>query len=266
MKKLSIIACLIVSILLVAMVAWAAPIGKITGVTGNVDIMPAGDTQARKLITGDTVNTGDIIRTKGKSRVEVSFNDGNILRLAENTRLKISDYMSGKDKNVSVISLLRGKIQNTVKNIGGAGGRYEVHTPTSVCGVRGTILFNYHLNGISGALFEKGEGYVYNSKMPQDIQRITAGHAMIVSGENQAPQLRVFTPGELNTLKQETNPSSGVFQSLDINSQPGERRGNTLEQYIPTPGETKPYIPPPPLEHGHEPPVPPEPPTPRPES
>ena len=250
MKKLSIITSVTVAVLLFTMMAWAAPIGKITGITGHVDITPAGAAQARKLAVEDTVSSGDIIRTKSKSKAEVSFQNGNILRLAENTRLKISDYMSGKEKNISVLSLLRGKIQKTVKTVGSTGGRYEVHTPTSVCGVRGTIFYNSHVNGVSVAAFQEGEGYGYNLNLPQNIQTITAGQAMLVSGVNQPPQVRSFSPGELNALKQETDPSSPVFQTEpgnginNLNDQANklDRLNPSLDKFEPSPGQTKPYV------------------------
>ncbi|MEE9911691.1 MAG: FecR family protein [Deltaproteobacteria bacterium] len=261
MKKISIIISLMVSLLFFVALAQASPIGKITGITGNADITPAGENQAKKLAAGDTVSTGDIVRTKSKSKAEIAFNDGNILRLAENTRLKIAEYMSGRDKKVSIISLLRGKIQNTVNTVGGEGGRYEVHTPTSVCGVRGTVFFNYHLNGVSGSLFEKGEGYGFNARMPQDIKTISAGHKMIVPGASEPAQLRPFTPGELKALQMETDPSSGVFRSEESAGNAGRRLDQTLDQYKPVPGDVKPYIPPP-VHHEPHPPYPPQPPYP----
>jgi len=257
MKKTSILISVMAAVLFFATLAWSAQIGAITGMTGNVDITPAADTKARAVAVGDTVNEGDILRTKSKSKAEVSFSDGNILRLAENTRLKISEYMSGKNKNVSVFNLMRGKILNTVKTVGAVGGSYEVHTPTTVCGVRGTIFFNYHINGVSGALFQEGEGYGFNAKMPQDVRAIPAGHVMIVPGADQPPHLRAFSPSELKSLHMETDPSSDFFQSRQTlqggapDLQPGEDDGTlkrermrTLDQYGPASGQTKPYIPP----------------------
>jgi hypothetical protein len=45
---------------------------------------------------------------------------------------------------------------------GSDGNRYEVHTPTAVCGVRGTDFFMYYEKGESGATFKEGFGYGYN--------------------------------------------------------------------------------------------------------
>lgn len=257
MKRTSILISVLAVVLFFSMLAWSAQIGTITGMTGNVDITPAADTQARAVAVGDAVNEGDILRTKSKSKAEVSFSDGNVLRLAENTRLKISEYMSGKNKNVSVLNLMRGKILNTVKTVGAIGGRYEVHTPTTVCGVRGTIFLNYHINGVSGALFQEGEGYGFNASMPQDVRAIPAGRVMIVQSASQPPHLRTFSPDELKSLQMETDPSSDFFQSRQTlqggtpGLQPGEDDGTlkrermrTLDQYGPASGQTKPYIPP----------------------
>ncbi|MBP7341212.1 MAG: FecR family protein [Smithellaceae bacterium] len=242
MKKFAVTTGWMIAVLFFATLAWAAPVGKVTTVVGNVDLTPAGATEARAVAAGDAVNVGDILRTKGKAKAEITFANGNILRLAENTRLKITDYLSGKDKNVSVLNLLRGKIQNTVKSVG-AGGRYEVHTPTAVCGVRGTVFYNTHANGASGAFFEEGDGYGYNPRNPKNIQTIRKGRAMIISGADQAPQVRDILPGELESLKMETNPASAVFQRREMPRDLGGRMTNTLDKYKPAPGDTKPYIP-----------------------
>ena len=260
MKKVYIISGIIFSILLFATLAAAAPIGKISRILGNVDITPAGASQARVVSAGDAVNTGDIIRTKSKSKAEITFNEGNTLRLAENTRVKISDYMSGRDKNNSLLKLMRGTVENTVKTVGGiAGGRYEVHTETAASGVRGTQFFVSFYNGVTRVVIQEGAVYGYNLKMPDNVQTMNPGQAMMVAGAAQAPVKTPVSPSELKALQQATDPGSSTFAPLGQTGQepptaedllkgkdsPGLKQRNTLETFTPPPGETKTYIPPP---------------------
>jgi len=65
----------------------SAQVGKFTGVEGNVDVTVPGKA-AKRVSVGEPVQVGDIIRTKSKSKCEVTFLDGNIVRFAENTRLR----------------------------------------------------------------------------------------------------------------------------------------------------------------------------------
>jgi hypothetical protein len=152
--------------LLVLLPYWAqaAPVGKFTSIEGRVDVTAPGKAAAAAKL-GDTLNAGDIIRTKSKSKCEVVFVDGSVLRLADSSRLRVTEFAQDEGSRNATLNLFRGKIQNIVKTIPGAAGnksKYEVHTPTAVAGVRGTNFFSYYMNGVSGALFQEGQGYGYN--------------------------------------------------------------------------------------------------------
>jgi hypothetical protein len=212
MKTKHRIAALLALLLLLPLAALAAPVGKITNMVGNVDITAAG-TPARNALPGDSVNVGDFIRTKSKSKVEITFTEGNILRLAENTRVGITEYMSGEKQNSSIFNLFRGKIQNIVKAVGIGGGRYEVHTPTSVCGVRGTHFFNFYLAGASGSIFQEGSGYGYSKNNPNDVKTINANQGMYVAGANLGAQLRSVSGNQLDEMKNATEISGSSGSS-----------------------------------------------------
>ncbi len=181
----------------------AAPIGKISAVQGNVDVT-VGSTPAVAAREGMPVNEGDILRAKSKSKAEVTFNDGNQLRLAANTRLKITAYAVGEKKS-NFLNLFRGKMQSMVKNLG-KGSTYEVRTPTAVCGVRGTDFFTFFQNGVSGAIFKEGTGYGYNSNMPNDVKVITAGQAMVISTKDAPPVIKPATAADIEKHLKDTAP------------------------------------------------------------
>ncbi|HON24204.1 MAG TPA: FecR domain-containing protein, partial [Syntrophales bacterium] len=139
MKRTICNAAAVITALLVflPLAALAAPVGKVTQIEGNVDITRPGQA-AIKVLLGDPVSQGDILRAKSKSKAEVTFTDGNILRLAEGTRIRVTQY-DNRENRKSYVDLFRGKTQSVIKNLQ-KGGAYEVHTPTSIAGVRGTIL------------------------------------------------------------------------------------------------------------------------------
>jgi hypothetical protein len=192
--------------------AQASAVGKFTHVEGRVDVIPPGQ-PARAAALGDEVSIGDTLRTKSQSKAEVTFNDGNVLRLAERTAMVISEYMVDQESTSGTLKLSRGKIQNIVKVTGGRifgrdkKDRFEVHTPTAIVGVRGTDFFTYHTRGISGALFQEGKGYGFSANRPEEVKDISAGQAMVVVSADQVPVIKPATDVEIKLHINDTAPS-----------------------------------------------------------
>jgi len=192
--------------------ALAASVGKFTHVEGRVEVWSPGQT-ARAVTLGDEVRVGETLRTKSRSKAEVTFEDGSILRLAESTAMEVKEYMAGQDGLSGIFKLARGKIQSLISEAAskifrlGRQSRFEVHTPTAVVGIRGTTFFTYYLKGISGALFQEGTGYGYNVNKPEEVKTIRAGQAMIVGGPEKAPVIRPATEVEIKQHMNDTDPS-----------------------------------------------------------
>ena len=188
-----------------------AAVGKFTYIKGRVDVTSQGQ-KARPVKVGDEVNIGDIIRAKSKSKAEVTFTDGNILRVAASTRVEISDYMAGKEQTNIIIKLFRGKIQNNVKKVLGRifgrkmAHRFEVRTPTFVCGVRGTTFFTYYERGVSGAIFKEGTGYGFSMNRPDQVVFTEAGQSMVVVSPDIPPTIKPVTDMEMEVYERETSP------------------------------------------------------------
>lgn len=209
--------------------AEAAPVGKVTYLEGNVDVTPT-DGRAQALKLHDPVNLGDILRTKSRSRVEVTFSDGNVLRLAESTRLRVTQYAPGENQK-SYMNLFRGKTQSIVGALK-KGSQYEIHTPTAICGVRGTNFFSFFINGVSGSVFQEGSGYGYNPNFPQDVKQIAAGEAILVTHENAPPVVRPATAIELEKHLKDTAPAQ-------------DKKDEDKKDPAPPPGSGTPQIQPP---------------------
>ena len=190
----------------------AKPVGKITYIKGRVDITSPGKA-TRPVKRRDEVYAVDIIRTKSGSKAEIAFIDGNILRLAQKTRMKITEYVVKQDQTRVILKLFRGEIRSKVKKFGRIFGfrrrdRYEVQTPTAVCGIKGTDFFVYYKRWISGAAFKEGSGYGYSINKPNEVKLIEVGEAIVVTISDQAPMVRKATDIEFKKHEKDTTLSA----------------------------------------------------------
>ncbi|MFZ6016172.1 MAG: FecR domain-containing protein [Nitrospirota bacterium] len=153
---------------------------------------------------GDPVFVSDIIRAKSKSKAEITFINDNILRVAENTRVEIAEYIFEEAKSSGVLKLSRGKVQAIVpkkiaKRIAtfGEANRLEVHTPMAIAVVRGTDFFTFHQRDVTGVLVKDGKVEVYNPKFPEVVVTVTAGNITIVPENKPAQPPRPATDAEI---------------------------------------------------------------------
>jgi len=135
-----------------------------------------------------------------------------------------------------------GKLRNIVNVVydtepGTKEGGYEVHTPTAVCGVRGTDFFVYHEDNVSGAIFVEGKGYVYSMDVPGEIVTLTAGQQMTVPSAKEPPRVGPARPEEIEKLKNATRPPGQTGKGRKPAKVPPQRvTGKGLEQ---RPGQGK---------------------------
>ncbi|RKY40350.1 MAG: hypothetical protein DRP81_09510, partial [Candidatus Omnitrophota bacterium] len=202
----------ILSVLFITPFLYAAPVGKITYLKGKVDITSPGK-KAILAKLGMPVSVGDIIRAKSNSKAEVTFNDGNILRLAQKTRVEITEYMAGKKRSSGILNLFRGRIQNIVKKKWTKkiaeftkAHKFEVHTPIAVVGVKGTNFFTFHTPLGSGAAFKEGTGYCYPKNMPQRRVYVFPGQKVFIPSPSATPQVKPIPKTEMQRYERETAP------------------------------------------------------------
>ena len=65
--------------LICSSVADAGVVGRLTQLAGRVDLLKGGNLPAIPLKAGDTVEPGDVIRTKSLSKAQITFIDNSIL-------------------------------------------------------------------------------------------------------------------------------------------------------------------------------------------
>lgn len=128
---------------------YAATVGKFTSVVGNVILTRDG--KDYKPVVNSAVNEKDIIVTGDKASAIMEFNDDSTITLSPNSRMQVRDFAIEGNARKGIFSLPIGKlVANVTKFIGGSN-KFEIHSPTAVCGVRGT-LFSVAVAGVGASL------------------------------------------------------------------------------------------------------------------
>ena len=123
-------------------------VGQVSLVEGSASVQREKGEAFVDLKLGDSVYKGDRVRTAEKSRLEIRFHDGSILRLAANTQIKMryvqkqgqgrKKAASGAFKKKIKIKLFLGKLWSVVNRSIGHEEVFSVQTANAVAGVRGT--------------------------------------------------------------------------------------------------------------------------------
>lgn len=114
---------------------------KITVIYGKAKVLRAGKNRWINAYRKMKLFPGDKIRTGKKTKIEIRFIDGSIIRLADNSEMEIS-RLERDEKNKQNNTGLRAKVGNfwtRIKQVAGYKNNFEVTTPTAVAGVRGTV-------------------------------------------------------------------------------------------------------------------------------
>jgi hypothetical protein len=115
---------------------FAAAVGEFTSVVGNV-----AQTRAKEVIrpvAKSPIQIKDLIATALTSSATTVFSDDSTIKLSENTKLEIKEFLFKEKSRRGVFSLAIGKMTADVKKYIGGDNVFEVQSPTAVVGVRGT--------------------------------------------------------------------------------------------------------------------------------
>ncbi len=194
------------------------PVGKFTLVEGKVDILRGGAMPALSVKVGDPVFVKDIVRTKSQSRAEILFVDGNQIKIAQRTRIDISEYISDEKRSVGVISLPRGKVEaivppkvvNRIK-LSPEASRFEIQTPVAVAAVRGTGYHVYQTGNTATIYVEEGVVYIFNPKFPDQVIEVHAGEIVTIYADQ---------PATASKPRKATEEEKKIFDKLVLLEEP----------------------------------------------
>jgi hypothetical protein len=191
----------------------ADTIGKFTFVTGTVDVLRAGTLPAVSAKMHDPVMLKDVIRTKSNARAEITLHDNTIVRIAQRSRIDMSEYVSTDTLTRCLIELPRGMVQSIVEK--GKAQRissspdantFQIRTPNAVAGVRGTDFFVAYDSDVTTVLLQEGNVCVFNQKIPGKVVCLPPGFIVTITGEQPPDQPRKASDIELAWFRDETLP------------------------------------------------------------
>ena len=114
--------------------AQSPPVGRVLAAKGSVFHERAGNRSAAT--SGTLLQIGDFV-VSSDGRAKIQLNDGSILSVGENSRMRIGDYQ-GAGNNFTTRLTMEGGTLRALYNKTVAQGRFEVETETAVAAVRGT--------------------------------------------------------------------------------------------------------------------------------
>ncbi len=162
----------------------------VTAIQGTAQMFTKGRTAGRHLKKGDKLKREQVVRVGERSRVEIRFPDGTVMRLSEKSRLVMSEvrYDSKTDNKKVKVDLSIGKLWAHVKKLTTPDSSVEVKTVNAVAGVRGTV-YRVNVEEDKSAMVKVYDGTVYVANPPRDAQatsgEVTAPHE--VSGPHEVP-------------------------------------------------------------------------------
>ena len=112
---------------------------EIVDVLGKVSVTVKADGATVEAAVGLRLGEGDAIETGPDGEAEILFDDGNVTRMEENSKITIEKLSIEDDKSrKSVLGLAFGRIKNSVIELVQRESKFEVRTKSAVAGVRGT--------------------------------------------------------------------------------------------------------------------------------
>ncbi len=129
---------------LAAPVAAAEPIGQVAAVEGQVDLrsFAAAASAWQPAALDQALELGDWIRTQRNARARILLANDSVLSVDEETELGLDQAVVGAagGRPHPVIQQVSGQVLTAVGEAFGGQTRLEVHTPTAVLGVKGTVF------------------------------------------------------------------------------------------------------------------------------
>jgi len=145
----------IVVLMLFCGVIRAQSVAKVTLIQGSAKILRTSTDQWKPLKVNMSLQIGNQLYSDEESMVEITYSNGEIVRLDENTKIIITH--STADSVKSKVGI--GRVWVNMKKLSSVGRDFQVETATAVAAIRGTI-FDMTANQDSPAIVSVFDGKV----------------------------------------------------------------------------------------------------------
>jgi hypothetical protein len=164
-------------------------VGKVSFPLGNVLVLSKGETRFRKATFNMPVKNGDKVETKKQSRCEITFNDGSIVRIDEQSIYTIEKAIITDDKKEVESSLSIGKLWANLKKLIRGKDSWKLKSPAAVVAVRGTV---YRMNAGADS---STQVLVYDGQV--DVRPATFGAGQSGLGAAPGPPRQIQAPTQV---------------------------------------------------------------------
>lgn len=145
--------------------------GVITKITKDVAVQLGVDLRWGPAKKGMALEEGAKVATGPNGAVEIVFGDGSVLRAESDTAFSVEKAKQEESSIELLFSLACGRILNNVLTSTDTKIKYQMKTPISVMGVRGTIFVVEHVKDDSTTPTGKSDIAVFDGKVA--VQSIT---------------------------------------------------------------------------------------------
>lgn len=111
-----------------------AAIGEFSSVVG--DVTQTRGRQVIRPVEKSSIRVKDIVVTAQDAAAEMTFSDESIIRLGQNSKLQINEFLFKKKSRLASFLFYIGKMTVDVGKFLGGDNNFEVRSPTCVIGAR----------------------------------------------------------------------------------------------------------------------------------
>lgn len=117
---------------------FAKDAGTITDMSGSVLYRAKDNIPYHEARKGTVIEVGYWLKTGADGWAILTLSDGSKLTLANNTELRVTQFVVGRKKKDGIFDMLQGKLRASVVRLSGESVDYKVQSPTAVAGIKGT--------------------------------------------------------------------------------------------------------------------------------
>jgi hypothetical protein len=206
-------------------------IAKVNLVVGEASFYKKTIEKSKILKIGKKLKEGVHVVTGSSSEVELRYNNGTILRLGENSVLRISKSQMQNEAEQTELWLEKGKLFFKVTSLKGGDSHFLMSTPTSTAAIRGTEG-SIESNGSNSLVWLK-EGALELTHLDSDEKVIIRNLERAVQGEL-GFELEKFDSMEtlLSTLPAAREKMNSVIQNHKnkVNEMVGEKSTDAFDE------------------------------------
>lgn len=144
----------------------------VTRLDGSATVAAKGAKIGTPLKLNDKIMSGQEVKVGDRSRIELKYPDGTVMRFAERSVIKMDDITydsKTQNKNVKV-DLGGGMLWANVKKLVTSNSRVEVKTVNAVAGVRGTV-YRVNVAEDNSAMVKVYDGSVNVTGIPKEAAK-----------------------------------------------------------------------------------------------